>query len=131
MGQSQLLLVVLAILLIAIAIFVATQLFALFSANSNMDAITSDMIALAARAQEYYIKPAMMGGGGHSFEGLQLSDLTFLSTNVNGEYKIYSVSTDKVILEGVGVIDGDKDGINCTVQTSVYMDSITVVFINH
>ena len=130
MGQSQLLLIVLAVIIVAIAVIVGIQIFSLFSATSNLEAVTNDLLVLASKGQEYYVKPKMMGGGGHSFEGLTIDKLTVLTDNENGEYSVISAGSRKLVLEGVGNLDGDDDGDNCTVRANVYQDSIAVEFIS-
>ena len=130
MGQSQLLLIVLTVIIVAIAVVVGMQIFSLFSATSNLEAVTNDLLVLASKAQEYFIKPKMMGGGGHSFEGLTMDNLTVLTSNENGEYSVISAGARKLVLEGVGTLDGDEDGDNCTVRANVFQDSIAVEFIS-
>jgi len=69
MGQQQLLLVILAVLIIGIAIAIGVSLFTAQSVESNRDAIIDDINNLNADAYEFYIRPVSMGGGGGSFSG--------------------------------------------------------------
>ncbi len=130
MGQSQLLLIVLTVIIVAIAVVVGIQIFSLFSATSNLEAVTNDLLVLASSAQEYFIKPKMMGGGGHSFEGLTIEKLTVLDDNENGAYSVISAGARRLVLEGIGTMDGDDDGSNCTVRANIFQDSIAVEFVS-
>lgn len=130
MGQQQLLLLVLALVIVAIAISVGIYLFNSAAATSNLEALSGDLMHLASRAHKYHVTPKGLGGGGNSFAGLTINNLTQKPTNGNGTYRVISVTNSKVVLEGVGTRDGDGDGTKCTVQASVFVDSIHVVYIN-
>lgn len=69
MGQQQLLLIVLGVIIVGIAVVVGINVFTASSKNANRDAVISDLTTLAAMAQQYYRKPTAMGGGGNSFVG--------------------------------------------------------------
>ena len=136
MGQQQLLLIVLSVIIVGIAVVVGINMFGASAASANLEAVTSDLLNLAARAQQYYVKPAGMGGGGNSFSGLSADDegikkLTPKPSNDNGTYSIKTAGTGtQVVLEGVGNQDGDGDGTNCTVDVTVTPNSITTTIVN-
>ena len=67
MGQQQLLLIVLGIIIIGTAIIVSIQIFTSQSEENAKDAIISDCITLGAMAQQYFRKPIALGGGSISF----------------------------------------------------------------
>jgi hypothetical protein len=69
MGQQQLLLTILAVLIVGIAMAVGVSLFTAHSIESNRDAIIDDINNLNAHAYQFYIRPASAGGGGGSFSG--------------------------------------------------------------
>ena len=137
MGQQQLLLIVLGVIVVGIAVVVGIQTFGEQSASSNLDGVVSDLQNLAARAHQYYRKPKTMGGGARSFAGITadaagLAKLTATGTNDNGIYSIQTAGTDStVVIRGVGYEDGDRDGIPITVDMVVYSgvtrDSVNVV----
>jgi len=57
--------------------------------NANRDALSNDLVNLASRAQQYYRRPASLGGGGESFN--ELATINLLTTkpqNANGTYWI-------------------------------------------
>jgi len=125
MGQQQLLLIVLSVIIVGIAVVVGINMFSASAASANLEAVTSDLLNLASRAQQYYVKPSGMGGGGNSFSGITISDLTPKTSNDNGSYSISTAGTATLVgIQGVGVQDGDSDGTNCTVVVTVFSDSI-------
>jgi len=123
MGQQQLLLIVLGVIIVGIAIVVGIQMFGAGAASSNYDAVVTDLNTIASKAQGWYRKPTSMGGGGRSFEDVTLAKLGW-ENNDNGTYTIEgSPTATSFTIQGVGVEDGDGDGTNCTVQLTVYADS--------
>ena len=121
MGQQQLLLIVLSVIIVGIAVVVGINMFSASAASANLEAVTGDLMNLAARAQQYYVKPAGMGGGGNSFNGLTIKDLTPKAKNENGTYFVEEPSGSTVKLIGVGTQDGDGDGKPCAVTVTVNM----------
>jgi type II secretory pathway pseudopilin PulG len=84
MGQQQLLLIILGVIIVGIAIAVGLQLFQAGSVGANSDAVQNDLMNIAAHADQYRIRPVSMGGGGGAFTGYQLP--TRLATTGNGTY---------------------------------------------
>ncbi len=130
MGQQQLLLIMLGVIVVGIAIAVGLTLFSDSGASANRDALTSDLIYLASRAQQYYRRPASMGGGEGSFVGLTFERLYSSPSNSNGRYFIHgAVSASQVTLRGVG-----REKINATdtvtVDILVKPDSALVTVVN-
>ncbi len=70
MGQQQLLLIVLGVIIVGIAIVVGINLFNANAEESAKDTLVSEGTNLGAMAQQYYKKPTALGGGGNSFTGL-------------------------------------------------------------
>ena len=67
MGQQQLLLIVLGVIIVGIAVVVGINVFTASSVQANTDAVVADCQTLGAMAQQYYRKPTSMGGGGQYF----------------------------------------------------------------
>ena len=124
MGQQQLLLIVLSVIIVGIAVVVGIQMFSASSASSNLEAVTGDLLNLASRAQQFYVKPSGLGGGGNSFSGLTANDA--------GIQKLTPKASNgtSVTLQGVGNQDGDGDGTDCTVQITVFSDSLATTIVN-
>jgi hypothetical protein len=135
MGQQQLLLIILGVIVVGIAVAVGITMFTDSAVSANRDAVTNDLVNLAARAQQFYRRPTALGGGGGSFTGLSgttgLQKLTNRATNANGTYSI-SVAGDEngVVLQGVGT--ELADGTNpVTMKIFVYAnrsDSVALVY---
>lgn len=109
MGQQQLLLVILVTVIVGIATVVAINTFSSASEAANRDAATNDMVAIAAAAQAYYIKPLMLNGGGNSFANIDFQQIAFAGVtsgtfdkaiNVNGTYEIITPTAASFTLVG-------------------------------
>jgi hypothetical protein len=92
MGQQQLLLIVLGVIIVGIAVVVGINVFTAQSEESAKDAIVSDCTTLGAMAQQYFRKPAAMGGGSNSFTGWTIPEN--LDTTANGTYSISGAGDD-------------------------------------
>ena len=99
MGQQQLLLIVLGVIVVGIAVVVGINLFNANAVSSNRDGVVSDLNNLGAMAQQYYKKPASMGGGGNTFTGWTIA--TQLDTTANGYYTP-TVGAQTVTIVGTG-----------------------------
>jgi Tfp pilus assembly protein PilE len=110
MGQQQLLLIILGVIIVAIAVAIGITLFQDNAVDQNRSAVIADLTTLSAKAQQYYAKPTKFGGGGGSFvgltanaAGLALLSATTFTNNVNGTYTIKTAGTaTTVVLHGVG-----------------------------
>ncbi len=124
MGQQQLLLIVLGVIIVGIAVVVGIEMFGKNAAQANFDAVVSDMNTIAANAQSWYRKPTSMGGGGRDFSGIALNKIGFASSNTNGSYALSSIDASSFVVTGTGVEDGDADGTSATAAVTVYADSM-------
>ncbi|MCX6640048.1 MAG: hypothetical protein NTW14_06145 [bacterium] len=136
MGQQQLLLIVLSVIIVGIAVVVGINMFNDQAASSNLDAVTADLMNLASRAQQHFRRPVAMGGGGGTFALLAstpagLAYLTTQGTNENGAYTISTAgSATQVTIQGIGKEDGDGDGTNATARVTVWADSVAMTVVN-
>ena len=73
MGQQQLLLIVLGVIIVGIAVVVGINLFNANAEESTKDTLVSEGTNLGAMAQQYFKKPVALGGGGNSFQGFGLA----------------------------------------------------------
>ncbi len=105
MGQQQILLIVLGIIIVGIAIVIGINSFQSKAVQANRDAVIIDLNYLASDAQAYYKKTTTYGGGEQSFIGYDLPEQ--LKTNDNGTYSLISTQPQNVTIEGVGV---EKEG---------------------
>lgn len=105
MGQSQLLLIVLGMIIIAVAIALGNDLFNANAAASNRDNIITDLNTLGTIAVGYYKKPKMMGGGGKSFTDFLIP--TELDSTITGIYVANSLDQTLDIIATGNVIGND------------------------
>ena len=128
MGQQQLLLIILGVIVVGIAVAVGITMFQDNAVSANRDAVTNDLVNLASRAQQYYRRPQALGGGEGKFDGLTLQMLTSKSVNANGTYALVSGNTGQgpVVLSGTGKETGYDGASPVFVQMQVWADSSKV-----
>jgi Tfp pilus assembly protein PilE len=130
MGQQQLLLIVLGVIIVGIAIVVGINLFNANSISSNRDAVISDLNNLAALAHEYYSKPTAMAGGGSSFANYTIPST--LASDANGAYTIATAgSATGITFQGVGIqIASGSNYVTAKIFVKVppLADSVAVVY---
>ncbi|RJP62011.1 MAG: hypothetical protein C4539_18955 [Ignavibacteriales bacterium] len=126
MGQQQLLLIVLGVIIVGIAVVVGINIFSASSSNANRDAVVSDLTNLASMAQQYYRKPTAMGGGGNSFVGFADNKVpASLLSNANGTYSIGTPTATSVVITGTGKENGFDGSTAIDIDMTVYADSVT------
>jgi Tfp pilus assembly protein PilE len=136
MGQQQLLLIILGVIVVGIAVVVGITMFQDNAISANRDAVTNDLVNLGARAQQFYRRPTSLGGGSNSFTKLG-TDMTKLVNgatvtaaswiNPNGTYTIQTGGDQSIVLDGKGTekIAGTPVEVTC----SVYPDSLTTTVV--
>ena len=135
MGQQQLLLIILGVIVVGIAVAVGITMFTDNAVSANKDAVTNDLVNLASRAQQYYRRPLALGGGQGAFTGLTangagLAKLTSKAINSNGTYAIHTAGdANSVEIWGTGTEKG-TDGLPLSVKMLVFADSTYVTFAN-
>jgi len=119
MGQQQLLLIVLGVIIVGIAVVVGINLFNANATNANRDGVISDLNNLGAMAQQFYKKPTSMGGGGNNFtgNGNTWAIPTGLDSTANGTYGA-TVNADDVVIIGIGTEPGDGGVVQATATVS-------------
>lgn len=106
MGQQQLLLIVLGVIVVGIAVVVGINLFNANAISANRDGVISDLNNLGAMAQQYYKKPTSMGGGSGTFTGVVAWTIpTGLDSTPNGTYAA-TVAAQAVTIVGTGTEKG-------------------------
>ncbi|MCZ6703251.1 MAG: hypothetical protein O6940_09455 [Ignavibacteria bacterium] len=127
MGQQQLLLIVLGVIVVGIAVVVGINLFNANATAANRDGVISDLNNLSAMAQQFYKKPTSMGGGGNTFTSWTIP--TGLDSTANGTYGA-TPSASNVIIVGTGYEPGD-DGTNPVKATATVTSSTISVAVNN
>jgi hypothetical protein len=130
MGQQQLLLIVIGVIVVGFAIIVAINLLSAEQVSGNRDAVVNDLSNIAAMAHKYYSTPSSAGGGGYSFANYTLP--ASMVSDANGAYSILTAGTATgITMQGVG--NQIASGSNyVTVQIFVRVppltDSVAVVY---
>jgi hypothetical protein len=111
MGQTQILMIVLAVIIVGIAVAAGITMFGKSSVTANRDAVVADCQSIVSAAQQYYKKPTEMGGGGRAFTGLTLTKLNWPSSNVNATaYTLTVNGASQITVAGTGV----ETGVTCS-----------------
>ncbi|MBK7227737.1 MAG: hypothetical protein IPH97_02420 [Ignavibacteriales bacterium] len=124
MGQQQLLLIVLGVIIVGIAIVVGINLFNANAEESAKDTMASEGTNLAALAQQYYKKPVALGGGGNAFDasnggqGFAIPP-KLVASGIGGAW-VATVAANNVSLVGTP----DDANYEWTVTVDVFDDSI-------
>jgi hypothetical protein len=96
MGQQQLLLIILGVIIVGVAIAVGISMFSGQSNASNRDAIIADLNSIGADAYQYKIRPTTMGGGQGSYVGYAIPS-AWGTSNPNATYSISGTPTSTSI----------------------------------
>ena len=124
MGQQQLLLIVLGIIVVAIAVVLGIWLFNVNAVDAKRNNVTNELVNLSSMAHGFYLRPVTMGGGGHTFTGWKIPDQ--LKVTANGSYTA-TVYTDSVVVIGTGneVVTGtDSVQVKISVLSNTYKVSV-------
>ncbi len=101
MGQQQLLLLVLGIVIVGLAVVVGIQAFGENQSKANSDALVNDGVRIASDAQAWKLKPKAFGGGADAtgFTDLTLSQLGYADPykNLNGTWVVKTAGTNFVV----------------------------------
>lgn len=123
MGQQQLLLLVLGIVIVGLAVVVGIQAFSENQKKANADALVNDAIRIASDAQAWKLKPTAFGGGADAtkWNGLTFAQLGYEAAsgggyeNLNGTFSLSG--NDQT---GPLVITAFNSGTSNTVKVGVY-----------
>lgn len=97
MGQQQLLLIVLGVIIVGIAVVVGINLFNTAAEESAKDTLVSEGTNIAAIAQQFYKKPTEMGGGGGAFTNFVIPEK--LQSTMSADWEA-DVEAQEVTLTG-------------------------------
>ena len=126
MGQQQLLLIVLGVIIVGVAVITAIILFRANAIENKRDIIMQEAMNIAILAQEYYKKPTLLGGGGGSFTDWQI--LSKMNNTAAGSYSAI-VTAQQVTLTGTGneLVNGTD---SVSIQIIVFRDSLATTVIH-
>ena len=126
MGQKQLILIVLGVIIVGAVISVSINYLHNKSVKLNRNAVIKDLHTLASDTQAYYKKPKEQEGDHNTFQDYKIPQE--LKSNDNGNYRVTSVKPDRVIIQGTGVETREQNlscnwGIKITYEIIIQPDS--------
>lgn len=126
LGQQQLLLIILGIIIVGLALYMGINLFRANAIEGKRAIITNELVNLAAMAQQYYLKPSALGGGNRKFTGWTIPvELVYTAA---GHYTV-TVFEDSAVIIGVGnEVVTNNDSLR--VRISVSRDSYRTTMVN-
>ena len=126
MGQQQLLLIVLGVIIVGIAVVVGINLFNANAEESAKDTMVSEGTNLGAMAQQYFKKPKALGGGGNDFTGFDEEGGYLLPSNLKdtptGDWVVSGQSTTGCLITGTPKLNLEY---NWTVEVTVTPTAIS------
>jgi len=123
MGQQQILLLVVSVIIVVLAITIGIEMFATNSKISNRDSVVSELNNLATLAIQFYKKPASYGGGNSSFISWNIPEK--MDSTSNGIYSVACTNLN-VTITGFGQEVGN-DGANPIEMVAVVTSASIVI----
>lgn len=144
MGQQQLLLLVLGIVIVGLAVVVGIQAFTENMKKSNSDALVNDAIRIASDAQAWKLKPAAFGGGADvaGWTNFSLTQVGYATAdadngdcdganiygNLNGCFQITTADANSLVIQGNSIPNSENDNqVVVTVTGTTPADIATAV----
>ena len=127
MGQQQLLLIVVGIIIVGIAVIIGINIYHANSIETNRNNVTNELVNLAADAQKYFRKPREYGGGSNSFIGWsvprQLANTSSGSFEIDGE-----ILDDEINIFGTGTeVITDNDTVKVDIKVLPNNYNVTII----
>ena len=128
MGQQQLLLIVLGVILVGVAVVLGIQYFGVGAEQGAKDELVAHSQMIASNAQEWFKKPKSMGGGGNEFTGFNTfyqNNLQKMQYSTNGTYPVDQMTASAGQLDFVA-LPVTALGYDWQVNTQVLPDTIII-----
>lgn len=122
MGQQQLLLIILGVIVVGFAIAVGIALFGAQSVSSNRDAIINDIHHLSMVAYQFRVSLRTMGGGEGDYSSFVIPSQ--MRNNSNGSYSITDAQVNSLTLKAVSANDASNT-IVVTVDSKGRLGNLT------
>lgn len=119
MGQQQMLLVLIATMIVGIAIVLGLTMYRENASEANQDEMRDALMTVAARAQGWYRRPAMLGGGARSFTQISWTKIHFDSSTNSGVFSMTNKEQESFRVTGVS-----KEDPSWSLSLMVFADSI-------
>ncbi len=129
MGQQQLLLIVLGVIVVGIAVLIGINLFSESASDKNRDELVSVLNSLGAMAQEYYLKPAMMGGGNRKYKGWKMPKA--FKQYEGGKIKVkFHTKSNELTITAIGNEKGRNNKNKVKVEAKVKPKIVNIKILN-
>ena len=122
MGQQQMLLVILGVIVVGFAIAVGIALFGAQSLSSNRDALIGDLNHLSAITYQFRVSIRSLGGGQGDYSTFTIPSQ--MASNNNGSYAITNAQVNSITLKAVSA-DDPLNTIVVTIDSNGKMGSFT------
>lgn len=122
MGQQQLLLVIVGVIIVGLAIAVGIGLFSAQSVAYNRDAMIHDLNMIAQSSYQFRISLRRLGGGEGDYSNYVIPPQ--MRQNSNGRYSVIDAQVNTVELKGVSVADS-SNSITVTVDSNGKLGTLT------
>jgi len=119
MGQQQMLLVLMAVMVVGIALVLGLTMFQENAMAANQDEVRDALMTVAVRAQGWYRRPAMLGGGSRSFSQISWTKINFDSSTISGVFTMTNKQQASFRITGVS-----KEDPSWSLSLLVFADSI-------
>lgn len=126
MGQQQLLLIILGIIIVGVAVMLAISIYKQKSIESKTDVILNETQYLASLAIQYYKKAKVFGGGEYSYANWEIPEQ--LENTNNGSYSVEITPPDLCVITGISndvVTGGDSIKVIITLNGTDMQTQIT------
>ncbi|MAL16484.1 MAG: hypothetical protein CL670_10095 [Balneola sp.] len=121
MGQQQLLLLIVTMIIIGIATITAINTLESSQVQANHESIKQKMIEAANYAQSYHRKSDMFGGGNGSFVSITLEELNLTADHTLGQFSISDESAESFTLTAIPAAGDEID-----IVATIYKDDIQI-----
>ncbi|MBI4548522.1 MAG: hypothetical protein HY707_11105 [Ignavibacteriae bacterium] len=121
MGQQQLLLIILGVIVVGIAIAVGATHFGAYSVEANKDGITGSLVNIGADAYKYKLYPSILGGGGRSYVNYSIPSR--FASDEHGTYSVASATVQTCVLVGTSSLNASWIA-TCTVDSLGRIDTV-------
>ena len=125
-GKQVSLKAVVGVVLSGIILYIGFNMLQAHPAEDARDAIVRDLNNLAVRAREFYQKPSSEGGGGNSYIGITLKDISPLPEK-DAFYSISTVEKDNCVITGVGKVLSGPDSVRVRIRISENRNTLEIL----
>jgi hypothetical protein len=122
MGQQQLLLVILGVIIVGFAIAIGISLFGAQSVSSNRDAMINDIHHLSMLAYQFRISLRSMGGGQGDYSTFSVP--TQMRSNNNGQYTVTDAQVATMTFKAISA-NNPSNTITVTIDSNGRLGNLT------